>query len=184
MSLPSQLLGARGRKVIVGLRSWRRRGDERREDDTVAADAGEASADLANPDSEPLNPFGEEHAWWAERDRLQRVFVSSGEETTSDTKDRPLNDFWSPESLFTYDRRGFEEQDGVEEIVDPYAVLGLPVYATWADVTAAHRHLAKRYHPDRMLDASDGERQHAEQQMRLINQAYSQLQRVRKSVVG
>lgn len=169
----------------MGLRSRRRRDERAAEnacDGTAAADV-RSSASLVDPDAAATNPFGDEHAWWAERDRLQRVFVMSAPDAPSDSKDRPLNDFWSPESLFTYDQRAGDEDGETHELPDPYAVLGVPVFATWADVTVAHRKLAKRYHPDLLADASDEERLEAEEHMRKVNQAYSQLQRVRRSPV-
>jgi hypothetical protein len=130
--------------------------------------------------------IGEEHAWWAEREGLQRVFVVSSEHEATAGDDRSLDDFWSPDSLFTYDQRDTDDplEDATAEIVDPYAVLGLPITASWAEVTVAHRKLAKRYHPDLLLRASVEERAAAEEQMRLVNRAYSQLQRTRKGDVS
>lgn len=169
----------------MGLRSWRRReGSATALADERAEERPNPSAGLSDPDEEALNPFGEEHAWWAERDRLQRVFVVSPGSETSDAKDRPLNDFWSPESLFSYDHRLADEDAEQDDVVDPYAVLGIPMFATWSEVTVAHRKLAKRYHPDLMLDATDEERLAAEEHMREVNRAYSQLQRLRRSNAG
>lgn len=148
----------------MGLRSRRRRGD-----DASAAD------DAA---------IGEEHAWWAERDRLERVFVVSSDDET-DTEDRGLGEFWSPESLFTYDQRtATDEPEPCDELADPYAALGLPPFSSWADVIVAHRKLVKRYHPDLMLHATDQERQEAEEHIRLVNRAYTQLQRSRRDSLG
>ncbi|MGH2429773.1 MAG: J domain-containing protein, partial [Candidatus Limnocylindria bacterium] len=52
--------------------------------------------------------------------------------------------------------------------VDPYAILGVPRTATPLQVARAHRHLAKRFHPDlhpeRVADASD--------RMRRVNDAW------------
>ena len=147
----------------MGLRSWRRR------------------VDAPTGDDEPI--IGEEHAWWAERDGLQRVFVAStGQDDGAD--DRPLSEFWSPESLFTYDQRTSDEPDESEDLADPYGILGLAEGAGWDDVTVAHRKLAKRYHPDLMLHAADAERVEAEERMRLVNRAYTQIQRQRRAAVS
>jgi hypothetical protein len=53
--------------------------------------------------------------------------------------------------------------------VDPHEVLGVDPGAAPADVTAAYRRLAKRWHPDRAPSAEAADR------MALINAAYDQL---------
>ena len=145
----------------MGLKSWRRReAIETPEDDEAI--------------------IGEEHAWWAERDRLERVFVASPTDTSATTKD-PLSEFWSPESLFRYDQRPADGTDEEDALPDPYGVLGLPTYATWPEVTAAHRRLAKQCHPDMMVGAPQEERDAAEERMRTVNRAYNQLRRAREA---
>lgn len=52
--------------------------------------------------------------------------------------------------------------------VDPYAILGVPRDASPLQVARAHRHLAKRHHPDLHEGASD-----AADRMRRINEAWS-----------
>src|SRR3954452_12676553 len=52
--------------------------------------------------------------------------------------------------------------------MDPWAALGLEPTASSAEVTAAYRRLAKRYHPDRAGDRGA-------QRMAEINAAYDQL---------
>lgn len=52
--------------------------------------------------------------------------------------------------------------------IDPYAILGVSRDATPLQVTRAHRHLAKRHHPDLHEGASD-----AAELMRRINEAWS-----------
>ena len=146
----------------MGLKSWRRR------ETTETAEDDEAV-------------IGEEHAWWAERDRLERVFVASTTDTSASTQD-PLSEFWSPESLFRYDQRPASDgTDDEDAIPDPYGVLGLPMYAAWPEVTAAHRRMAKQCHPDLMAGAPEDERQAAEERMRTINRAYNQLRRAREA---
>ena len=122
----------------------------------------------------------EEHAWWAERDSLERVFVAST--GAGDHEENPLNEFWSPESLFTYDRR--DDEDFAAELADPYDVLGVPLSASWSDITHAHRRLAKQCHPDVMVGASPQEQAAADERMRRVNQAYNQLQRQRRAAVS
>lgn len=53
--------------------------------------------------------------------------------------------------------------------VDPHEVLGVPPGAGPAELTAAHRALAKRWHPDRVSSSGAADR------MALINAAYDEL---------
>ena len=143
----------------MGLRSWRRRDDVAEE-------------------SSPL--ITEEHAWWAERDSLERVFVAST--GSGDADENPLSDFWSPESLYTYDRR--DGDDVPDELADPHDVLGVSLSASWSEIALAHRRLAKQYHPDVMVGAGPQEQAAADERMRRVNQAYNQLQRQRRAAVS
>ena len=178
------------------LRNWRRQGAEKKEAARTASSTAPATEPISpstpaspslrekgRPEDDAANPFGAEHAWWAERDRLQRVFVASGADE-GQTHESPLSEYWSPESLFNWGRRPGEDDVAWEDEapqIDPYEVLGLPLYATWDQVTAAHRRLAKQHHPDRLLDASEEDRAASEERMRQINQAYNELRRQRKA---
>lgn len=62
-------------------------------------------------------------------------------------------------------------------LTDPYEVLGLFPGASLDQVKKAHRKLAKQYHPDRFMNASDAERHRAELRMVQINGAYAELLR-------
>ena len=53
-------------------------------------------------------------------------------------------------------------------VLDPYAILGVARDATPLQVARAHRHLAKRHHPDLHEGATD-----AADRMRRINEAWS-----------
>ena len=59
---------------------------------------------------------------------------------------------------------------------DPYQVLGVSPSATDAEVKAAYREMAKRYHPDR-----NGGSAEAERKMMQVNEAYSQIMDMRKN---
>jgi len=59
--------------------------------------------------------------------------------------------------------------------IDPYAILGVSRDATPLQVARAHRHLAKRHHPDLHEGASD-----AADRMRRINEAWSILSNPRQ----
>ena len=58
-----------------------------------------------------------------------------------------------------------------------YGILGLQAGSPKAQVTKAYRKLAKLHHPDRMQDLEPEARQLAEDRMRTINDAYSDLKR-------
>jgi DnaJ-domain-containing protein 1 len=61
---------------------------------------------------------------------------------------------------------------------DAWAVLGLTPGSPWKEIAAAHRRLAMRHHPDRLLDASPKERAASEETMREVNVAYNVLRRL------
>lgn len=64
----------------------------------------------------------------------------------------------------------------------PFEVLGLPEGATAEQIHAAYLALSRRYHPDRVAGLSEAARDSAEEEMREINRAWSQLSR--HSVAG
>ena len=59
---------------------------------------------------------------------------------------------------------------------DPYQVLGVSPTASMDEIKAAYRKLALKYHPDR-----NGGSKAAEEKMKQINEAYSQLTNLKKS---
>ncbi len=61
-----------------------------------------------------------------------------------------------------------------DELTEPYRVLGLKPGASVADVKAAHRDLAKVWHPDRFLHDLRLQ-QKAQEKLKEINEAYDQL---------
>jgi hypothetical protein len=63
------------------------------------------------------------------------------------------------------------------EVDDPYEVLGIGRSASWEHITAAHRRLARRWHPD---GADESEREQREELIRRLNAAYAEL-RVRRA---
>jgi len=61
------------------------------------------------------------------------------------------------------------------QVVDYYALLGVPVDASLAEIKAAYRTLAKSYHPDVLPFGDFTTRQKAELAMRQINEVYAVL---------
>ena len=61
---------------------------------------------------------------------------------------------------------------------NPYTILGVSENATDAEVKAAYRELAKKYHPDNYQDSPLGDL--ANEKMQEINEAYDEIMRLRK----
>jgi hypothetical protein len=62
------------------------------------------------------------------------------------------------------------------EVDDPYEILGVPRGASWERIAAAHRRLARLWHPD---GADEHERAQREDLLRRLNAAYAEL-RIRR----
>jgi len=59
-----------------------------------------------------------------------------------------------------------------DDVLDPYAVLGVPPDADAETIRNAYRRLAQRYHPDKVGDRGADARALAESRMRALNAAY------------
>lgn len=77
------------------------------------------------------------------------------------------------------EREPIAEPEAPVDTSDPYAVLGVEHAASWDEIVDAHRALARRHHPDRMVGRPPDELEAAEQRIRDINVAYQEL-RVRR----
>ncbi|MGX8712492.1 MAG: TerB family tellurite resistance protein [bacterium] len=62
---------------------------------------------------------------------------------------------------------------------DPYKVLGITKDATDEEVKKAYRRMAMKYHPDRVAGMSEEIQRNAAEQMKEINQAYEQINKMR-----
>lgn len=63
--------------------------------------------------------------------------------------------------------------------VAAYAVLGVDPGATWEEIVAAHRAMARRHHPDRVATQGPEAVAAAEERIRVVNAAFAEL-RVRR----
>ena len=58
-----------------------------------------------------------------------------------------------------------------------HQVLGVPLGASWQEVSQAYRKLALLHHPDRVAGMGLGARGYSEERMKEINAAYDELRR-------
>jgi len=120
----------------------------------------------------------EEHAWWANREELDSNKAPSGHSkhkpvVEEEAKRNTFEEYFSTESLFDWSG----EEGDLFDATDPYVVLGLPPSASWEEISASHRRLAKLHHPDRMVNATDEERETSDRRIRELNIAYMELRR-------
>ena len=115
------------------------------------------------------------HAWWAERD-ADDMYVPPprGIQVDPDAGARrsgSFTDYFTNESLFA-SPEDFDDRAPAQpttRLGQARATLGVSASATWDDIVAAHRRLAKIFHPDVVGVADDGTT------MREINAAYAEL---------
>jgi DnaJ-domain-containing protein 1 len=130
------------------------------------------------------NPFGEEHAWWAERPVVRGVPADPvarrrREQAEREAAEREAAErtrrYWSGERLIAAGRAGAHWWAAPD--ADPYAVLGVLPGATLADISAARRRLAKAHHPD-LVELSGAAACEAAERMAAVNRAYQELRRM------
>jgi DnaJ-domain-containing protein 1 len=136
-------------------------------------------------DDEDADLSEDEHAWWAARDGVAGVprGTSTAEHEAPTEGDTGFQDYWSPESLF-------EEQQATTPPTDEHAAVDVPggldldaahlvlqvrIGVTWEEITAAHRRLAKLYHPDRLVEWSPEAQELGRKRMAEINAAHATL---------
>ena len=141
------------------------------------AQQGRADEDEPKKEEDKANLAGEEHAWWAKRDELDSNKIPTGRTKqpppAEDPKRNTFEEYFSTESLFNWTGGS----DAIFDETDPYVVLGLPPSATWEEISSAHRRLAKVHHPDRLLSATEEQREASNKRIRDLNIAYMELRR-------
>ncbi|KXO13360.1 Chaperone protein DnaJ [Moritella sp. JT01] len=60
-------------------------------------------------------------------------------------------------------------------MINHFSVLGIKPNANEDDVKKAYKRLSNRFHPDKLLGASDDEKVHAEAQLQRVRNAYEVL---------
>ncbi|ACA86107.1 MULTISPECIES: cold adaptation protein ActJcold adaptation protein ActJ [Shewanella] len=60
-------------------------------------------------------------------------------------------------------------------MINHFSVLGIKASANEDDIKKAYKRLANRFHPDKLLGASDEDKQQAEVQLQRVKQAYEVL---------
>jgi hypothetical protein len=154
------------------------------------------------PDEQAVHLDDDQHAWWAQRDIEGAWTPPASRGATPDPPDAPPRDIlaehfgddWrtsfgfdaapgsspaapQPEEA-TEDLGGADELDAVDGS-DPYAVLQIEPSASWDEIVDAHRRMARRHHPDRLVGRPAAEIAAGEDRIRTINVAYQEL-RVRR----
>lgn len=141
-----------------------------------------------------------DHAWWANT-RVQHAptFTPEAPDTAEPAATEPPADPWAFTDVFAADVDGaIDREFGAEappagpadhdgrslaEVFaeeSAYRALGLEPGASWDEVVLAHRRLAKRFHPDRLIHAEDHERAEGEQKMIEANAAYETLRKLHR----
>lgn len=164
-------------------RPWSRKRREQGDDQSAPPPTGDSS------DKERLDD--ESHAWWAQAEVEDVWKPRPRRKAQADTEERDIlaehfGEDWRTNFLYTppteeelaEERR--REQQAVDD-QDPYKVLDVDETATWDEIVAAHRNMARIHHPDRLFGQSDEEKAEAEERIRVINQAYAEL-RVRRGM--
>lgn len=153
------------------------------------AEAATDSVDLSDGD----------HAWWANT-RVQHTptFTPDAPEAADAPVADPAGEQpWAFTDVFAADVDGAIDREFGEEASDDgeadarnlaevfveesaFRTLGLEPGAAWEDVVLAHRKMAKRFHPDRLIHAEDHERREGEQKMIEANAAYETLRKLHR----
>ncbi len=159
---------------------------------TAAGRRGRLFRRVDEPEDQDADLSEDEHAWWAAREGVQAVprgaptLVEDAEEEAGDPQ---FADHWTTESLFDdqpdwFARATAREPSTERALPDAppsmdldaaHLILQVPVGADWDDVTAAHRRLAKLYHPDRLVAYSPEAQSLGRNRMAEINAAHAAL---------
>ncbi len=158
-----------------------------RPDDEERPTSPPAGDDLASR----LGPVASTYAKPPTADELRAAFSRKKVVDTPPPKSADsFESKYSAESLFSASEEPAEQEfffsedrsrttgDYYYDPDDAWGVLGLQPGAAWKEITAAHRRMAMKHHPDRLVGAAPDKQAAAEETMREINVAYSVLRRL------
>lgn len=146
--------------------------------------------DAEDPD-ETVALDDDAHAWWAQRPVEElwrpREDPRSVKEPERDVLAEHFGADWRtsfefdppPAATVTPDTEGAQAEPEVPGDGDAYAVLGVEPTASWEEIVAAHRAMARRHHPDRVASLGQEAVAVAEERIVRINAAYAEL-RIRR----
>ena len=158
----------------------------------------------SEPATDSVDLSDGDHAWWA-NGRVQHTptftpdEVDPPVEAPTPSSDAPwaFTDVFSADVDGAIDREFGATDPGKDPAGEPaadgrslaevfveesaYRTLGLEPGASWDEVVLAHRRLAKRFHPDRLIHAEDHERFEGEQKMIEATAAYEPLRRLQRT---
>lgn len=124
-----------------------------------------------------------DHAWWARAD-VEDVWKPRDRKPPREERPDILaehfgedwrTNFLGPDPMHDV-TDGSTSDPSPPEALDPYQVLEVSEDATWEEIVAAHRYQARVHHPDRLFGQSEAEKAESEDRIRVINQAYRDLQ--------
>ncbi len=139
---------------------------------------------------EPVRLDDDAHAWWAQRPVEElwrpREEPRGAAEPERDVLAEHFGTDWRTSFGFDPPPPGADapdpepaEDDDLPDGADAYAVLGVDPAASWDEIVAAHRAMARRHHPDRVASEGPAAVAAAEERIVRVNAAYAEL-RVRR----
>lgn len=147
--------------------------------------------DAEDPD-ETVALDDDAHAWWAQRPAEDLWRPRDDPPTAPEPERDVLAEHFGADwrTSFGFDppppvppgSPSAEPDEGASDLPDEgdaYAVLGVEPTATWEEIVAAHRALARRHHPDRVASAGADAVAAAEDRIVRVNAAYAEL-RIRR----
>jgi DnaJ-domain-containing protein 1 len=147
----------------------------------------EPADEPSGDDPETVDLDDADHAWWAQRpvEEVWRPRERPSPEESTAPRDvlaehfgadwRTSFGFDPPAPTVPEEDPGPTEAEPPVDTSDAYAVLGVDAVATWEEIVDAHRRMARRHHPDRLVGRPEHEVAAGEDRIRAVNAAYAEL---------
>ena len=110
---------------------------------------------------------GEDHAWWSQA-RVNHTFASERPPTARERAD----DQAEPEAMLS------TWVSTSPDAARAYQTLGIDGGASWDEVVATYRELARFWHPDRLAESPPAIQEEGQRRMSAFNAAYEDLRRL------